>query len=98
MTEKLFDSLFAGTLPIYIGPPIASFGIPSFVAVQAAANVDSAMDAIEVASKVDLHSWREKLSEWLQSEGVEQEWSSKYVHDTLISLIETKADFLQKLD
>lgn len=88
MTEKLFDSLFAGTLPIYVGPPLASFGIPNFVAVEAEANLDSVLAAIETASKVDLFAWRKKLVKWLESERVEHEWASEYVLAKIISLIE----------
>ena len=88
MTEKLFDSLFAGTFPIYVGPDIELFGIPSFVALQANPNVDSVAKAMEVALEVDLVSWRTKTLAWLKSEGIEQQWSSAYVFESIVSSIE----------
>jgi hypothetical protein len=88
MTEKLFDSLFAGTLPIYVGPDIELFGIPSFVAVQASPNVDSVTNAMRAALEVDLVAWRIKTLAWLKSEGVEQQWSSADVFERIVSAIE----------
>jgi hypothetical protein len=88
MTEKLFDSLFAGTFPVYVGPDIELFGIPSFVALQANPNVDSVAKAMEAALGVDLESWRTKTLAWLNSEGIEKQWSSAYVFESIVSAIE----------
>jgi hypothetical protein len=88
MTEKLFDSLFAGTFPIYVGPDIELFGIPSFVALQASPSVDSVAKAMEAAKEVDLDSWRTKTLAWLKSEGIEQQWSSADVFESIVRAIE----------
>jgi hypothetical protein len=88
MTEKLFDSVFAGTFPIYVGPEIELFGIPSFVALQASPNVDSIAKAMEAALDVDLESWRTKTLSWLKSEGIEQQWSSMNVFESIVIAIE----------
>lgn len=88
MTEKLFDSLFAGTFPIYVGPDVELFGIPSFVALQANPNVDSVAKAMEAALGVDLDSWRTMTLAWLKSEGIEKQWSSAYVFERIVSAIE----------
>jgi hypothetical protein len=92
MTEKLFDSLFAGTYPIYVGPKLELFGIPGFVASQASADFDSVNRALESASKVDLASWRKMTLEWLKSEGVEKGWSSSHVLDQIINTIDKELD------
>ena len=34
ITEKLFDALWAGCIPIYVGPPLNSFKLPSGVAIE----------------------------------------------------------------
>jgi hypothetical protein len=92
MTEKLFDSLFAGTYPIYVGPKLEFFGIPGFVASQASADFDSVSRALENASDVDLASWRKMTLEWLKSEGVEKGWSSSHVLEQIINTIDQELD------
>jgi hypothetical protein len=84
MSEKLFDSLFAGTFPIYVGPNPVDFGIPQFVAIHAKPDIDSIMKAIEQARKVDLDVWRASVLDWLKSEGVEQAWSWPFVVQQII--------------
>ena len=96
MSEKLFDSLFAGTYPIYVGPRLEFFGIPRFVATQASADFDSVTRALESASEVDLASWRKRTLEWLQSEGVEESWSSSHVFEQIIDTIDQKLDLDQR--
>ncbi len=88
MSEKLFDSLFAGTFPIYVGPNPVDFGMPEFVAICAKPDIDSIMKAIEQARKVDLNLWRASVLEWLKSEGVEQAWSWPFVVQQIIDRID----------
>jgi hypothetical protein len=88
MSEKLFDSLFAGTFPIYVGPNPVDFGIPEFVAIHAKPDADSIMKAIEQARKVDLDVWRAYVLNWLKSEGVEQAWSWPFVVQQIIDKID----------
>jgi hypothetical protein len=88
MSEKLFDSLFAGTFPIYVGPNPVDFGIPEFVAIHAKPDTDSIMKAIEQARKVDLDVWRASVLDWLKSEGVEQAWSWPFVVQQIIDKID----------
>ena len=88
MSEKLFDSLFAGTFPIYVGPNPVDFGMPEFVAICAKPDIDSIMKAIEQARKVDLNLWRASVLEWLKSEGVKQAWSWPFVVQQIIDRID----------
>lgn len=88
MSEKLFDSLFAGTLPVYVGPNPVDFGIPEFVAIHARPDLDSVMRAMELARIVDLDSWRASILSWLKSDGVEQAWSGPFVTSQIIAKID----------
>ena len=88
MSEKLFDSLFAGTFPIYVGPNPVDFGMPEFVAIHATPDIDSIMKAIEQARKVDLDLWRASVLDWLKSDGVEQAWSWPFVVQQIIDRID----------
>jgi hypothetical protein len=88
MSEKLFDSLFAGTFPIYVGPNPADFGMPEFVAIHAKPDINSIMKAIEQARTIDLESWRASVLAWLKSDGVEQAWSGPFVTQQIIDKID----------
>ena len=94
MTEKLFDCLFSGTFPVYVGPRIESFDMPSFIALQANPDRDSITKAMQLAKEVDLVQWRELTLEWLKSKGIEQVWSSKYVVSKIVGIIEEELDAL----
>ena len=88
MSEKLFDSLFAGTFPIYVGPNPVDFGIPEFVAIHAKPDINSITKAIEQARTIDLASWRASVLDWLKSDGVEQAWSGPFVTQQIIDRID----------
>lgn len=46
VSEKLVDSIVAGVAPVYIGPSLHGFGIPSSVAIQAKADPVAALEAV----------------------------------------------------
>jgi hypothetical protein len=94
LTEKIFDCIFSGTFPVYVGPRIESFGMPSFIALQANPDFDSVSNAMQLAKGVDLVHWREQSLEWLNSNGIEQQWSNKYVVAEIVGLIEQELDNL----
>lgn len=88
MSEKLFDCLFAGTLPIYVGPDPSEFGIPASLAIRSEPNIESVFESIELARAINLHDWRSSVLSWLSSEGVEQMWSAPYVLRQIIDKID----------
>lgn len=90
MSEKLFDCLFAGTLPIYVGPDPREFGIPEFAVIHSKPNIDSVLESIHLARGVNLDEWRLSVLTWLSSEGVEQMWSGPYVLAQIIEKIDSE--------
>jgi hypothetical protein len=90
MSEKLFDCLFSGTLPIYVGPDPREFGIPEFAAIHAKPNIDSVLESIELARGINLEEWRSSVLAWLTSEGVEQMWSGPYVLSQILEKVDTE--------
>jgi hypothetical protein len=88
MSEKLFDSLFAGTFPIYVGPNPVDFGMPEFVAIHSSPDLESVMKAIDQARTIDLDAWRASVLTWLKSDGVEQAWSGPFITQRIIDKID----------
>lgn len=94
MTEKLFDCLFSGTFPIYVGPSLERFELPKFIALQADPDFESVAKAMQLAKEVDLVHWREKSLDWLNSKGIKQKWSIEYVIPKIVEIIEEELDAL----
>ena len=88
MSEKLFDSLFAGTFPIYVGPNPVDFGMPEFVAIHSKPDINSILKAIQQARTVNLDAWRASVLAWLKSDGVEKAWSGPSVTQQIIDKID----------
>ena len=88
MSEKLFDSLFAGTFPIYVGPNPVDFGMPEFVAIHSKPDINSILKAIQQARTIDVDAWRASVLIWLKSDGVEQAWSGPFVTQQIIDKID----------
>jgi hypothetical protein len=66
-TEKLYDAIEAGTIPIYVGPKVED-GIPTSLFHHAEPRLDSIRDALEnIAEFVEFEQWREQRREWLGS-------------------------------
>jgi hypothetical protein len=96
MSEKLFDCLFAGTLPIYVGPDPREFGIPEFAAIHSKPNIESVMESINLARGINLEEWRSSVLAWLTSEGVEEMWSGPYVLRQILEKVDSELLALKK--
>ena len=66
-TEKLFDALKAGCLPIYVGPPLEKIGIPEGFAIQAPSNYSELADLISRSDHKLDDSKRKEIMAWLTS-------------------------------
>lgn len=77
LSEKLFDSFFAGCIPIYVGPNLQDFEIPKSLVVTASADIASIKLAIARAQKVDYSQWILDLETWLQNESIRDNWSTE---------------------
>jgi hypothetical protein len=88
ITEKIFDALFSGCIPIYVGPKLEEFGFPSSLYVQAEDNLDSIALAIESAKKINYIEWEVTKDEWLSRVNVKDTWSADSVNRRIASEIE----------
>jgi hypothetical protein len=79
LSEKLFDSFFAGTIPVYVGDTATKFGIPSHLYVQAGKTLAELESAIETALSMDYQKWRIALDDWLYSDSTIATWDSERV-------------------
>jgi hypothetical protein len=84
MSEKLFDALFSGCLPIYVGPPVESYGIPNNLVVQSGPSIHDIRQGIIQAKAVNLEHFREKLNEFLVDPNTKSRWSHLAVYDKIL--------------
>lgn len=87
MSEKLFDALVAGCIPIYVGPAVANYGIPSDLVIEAEPTVTSVASGIEAAKRIDFTAFQERLHSWLSLETTEQNHLGSHVIDRAMSLV-----------
>jgi len=67
VSEKLFDAVRAQVVPIYVGPDLASFGIPKGIALQVEPSVDSILSAIVNTNREQLMALKRSAAAWSAS-------------------------------
>lgn len=75
-TEKLFDAWFAGCVPVYVGPSVSKFGIPSELLVESKPDKEHIKTAIDTALNFDRSQFLESLEQFLASSSA-FEWQAK---------------------
>jgi hypothetical protein len=78
MSEKLFDAFVGGCIPVYVGPDLEVFGIPSSLYVTAEATPESVQRGISVALDMDFLVWRQAVMKFLMDEETMQLWGSNF--------------------
>ena len=86
-TEKLFDSLFALTIPVYVGPNLTHFPIPRDLYVQADPTLESITGAIDHALSMDYEKWRTKAHQWLSEGSTKDTWGWDSFVKTIANLL-----------
>lgn len=76
MSEKFFDALVGGCIPVYVGADLGAFGIPPELYVKAEANLDSVQLAITKALSLDYESWQTRAQTFLTEAETHQRWES----------------------
>jgi len=89
MSEKLLEAIAAGSVPVYVGPPVTEFGIPAELVIQVSPDLQSVNEGVSKALKLDYDSWTKSCESWLSLE-TKSSWSLQRfwdgVHDELIDL------------
>lgn len=74
MSEKLIDAILAGTIPVYVGPPVEVFGIPEELVVTAEPDLKSLRRATKYALEMNYDSWKSRARLWMSEPGVNDSW------------------------
>lgn len=87
MSEKLVDSILAGTIPVYVGPQAGLFGIPKDLVIQCSAEVPAIRQALTLALTWDSKEYRRRAELWAENEGSKLNWKPEEVDARLVSYI-----------
>jgi len=77
LSEKLFDSFFAGCIPVYVGPDLEDFEIPGSLVISVSPDIPSIRAGISQAIEMDYQKWHSDLSAWLGRSEIKRQWSSE---------------------
>jgi hypothetical protein len=86
MTEKLFDALFAGCIPVYVGPTLEKFDIPANLYIRADANVGSVSSAVTEALALNYDEWKAKSQKFLSDKKTQTAWKEATVVSRILTV------------
>jgi hypothetical protein len=87
MSEKLFDALASGCIPIYVGPAVIDYEIPKGLVIEVEPTVKGVVAGMEAAGKLNFSDFQRKLYSWLTSEETERKHLGPYVVDRAIGRV-----------
>jgi hypothetical protein len=81
VSEKLFDAISAGVAPIYVGPPLHSFGIPSDLAIECEPDSTQVVQTLSEMSEERRVEVTRAGREWLASDDAQGHEISRVLSD-----------------
>ncbi len=88
LSEKIFDALLSGCIPIYIGPDLNMYEIPSTLYLQARPNIDDIRSKINEVKKINYEEWKENLNIWLADSKTHESWSKDLFLSKIINMLQ----------
>jgi hypothetical protein len=88
MSEKLMEALFAGCVPIYVGPDPEKYDIPKELVIRAQPSLRSIQEALLHAEGWNMKAFHAKLGAFLSSSEVRDLWDHKRVYERLLARIQ----------
>lgn len=83
VSEKLFDSMINGSIPIYFGPDLASVGLPSSFAIKIDPEIDSLQEALINANPEKIKTILSEMKIFLVSERFQNSWNLQTVYSKI---------------
>jgi hypothetical protein len=84
MSEKLVDTILAGTIPVYVGPEAGHFGIPTNLVIQSSPEISAIRKSMTVALAWDSEQYRLRASSWAESVVSKSNWNPGEVDARLL--------------
>jgi len=95
VTEKIFDALINGSIPIYVGPILQDFGLPKGVALQVPGNSKSINSVIEKLEEHEIKLLLQSMKEFVSSEYFKLNWRSDFVYEKVAKTVKNYIDSIK---
>ena len=83
VSEKLFDSIINGCIPVYFGPKLSVVGLPDDVAIQYDGPDSKISQYLEEISEVDIQYRLHAMSQFLNSKDFKECWLENRVYEKI---------------
>jgi hypothetical protein len=87
VTEKILDALINGSIPVYIGPDLESFGIPRGVAIEVRTSISKIESLIDGISDEEIALYLESMRAFVLSDFFRLNWHSEEVYKKIARLV-----------
>jgi hypothetical protein len=84
LTEKIFDALVSGCIPIYIGPELTEFGIPNYTYIQIPNNFDSIYLFMKELPKLDASNYLNSIYDFVMSNTIIENFDGDKVYEKIL--------------
>lgn len=88
MSEKLMEALFAGCIPIYVGPDPKKYGIPKELVIRAQPSLSSIQEGLTDAQGWNIEDFHARLLGFLSSSAVRDLWDHTRVYERVLQEIQ----------
>jgi hypothetical protein len=82
-SEKLVDALVNGCIPLYVGPKLASIGLPENIAIQVSGNASEILKITQKIEKIEVQQYLTSVLQLLKSEKFRTAWTEESVYNKI---------------
>lgn len=90
MSEKLMEALFAGCIPVYVGPNPEEYGIPKDLVIWTKPNTTAIKNSFEEAASWQLDQFQARLAVFLSSRVTRESWDHERVYQKMLDVIQAE--------
>ena len=87
LTEKLFDALLAGSIPIFFGPDLSDYGLPDNISIELRGNERDILTRITEMPDNEVDEYLNNIIAFLNDQSQFGKWVAEYVFQETARLI-----------
>jgi hypothetical protein len=90
VSEKIFDSMINGCIPVYFGPKLAKVGMPADIAIYYGGSANEILKFLADICEDEIKSKLDSISQFLNSENFKNSWFESNVYQKIAGEIVSK--------
>lgn len=95
LTEKLFDAMLMGTIPIYVGPNLDAFGIPQTTYIRVSPNSNEICKVISELNNFEVATYLDQIRRFITSDYFFDTWCDEAPYGKIANRIQGYINSLQ---